>query len=55
MNRNLVPLFLITIVGYCALTAGAQDGWGSFDRLVVTQKFLDAVYPNLEHRRVAGP
>ena len=49
MNRNLVPLFLITIVGYCALTAGAQDDWGPFDRLVVTQKLLDAVYADLEH------
>lgn len=41
---------MFIIVALCALSAlGQVQNWGPFDRLLVTQEFLDAIYPDLKH------
>jgi hypothetical protein len=50
MNGKLARMLAIVIAVVWACSALAQDkDWGPFDRLLVTQKFLDAVYPDLKH------
>lgn len=50
MNRNLTKAARIIVAVIWACSTFAQDkDWGPFDRLLVTQKFLDAVYPDLKH------
>ncbi len=42
-------IFLMLAAG---LTAAAQDkAWGSFDRVLLTRNFLDAIYPDLKQTR----
>jgi hypothetical protein len=43
---RLAVIFLTLVVG---LTPAAQDKtWGSFDRVLLTKNFLDAIYPDLK-------
>jgi hypothetical protein len=50
MKRLLEAFLAATITAFLGFSAiGQEKDWGSFDRLLVTQKFLDAIYPDLRH------
>lgn len=50
MNKELAKMLTVIIAVVWACSAFAQDkDWGPYDRLLVTQKFLDAIYPDLKH------
>jgi hypothetical protein len=50
MPLNSRKIFFVAILALSVLSAWAQDPeWGPFDRVLVTKKFLDAVYPDLHH------
>ena len=47
MSNVLMRYFLLLMISLIGFTALANDNeWGTFDRLVVMQKFLDGVYPS---------
>lgn len=50
MKRQSTVFFPVVLCALCVLNIAAQDKeWGSFDRLLAAQYFLDAVYPDLRH------
>src|SRR6266481_1819989 len=49
MKTCAKPLIVI-IATLCTLSVfGQSQNWGTFDRLLVTQEFLNAIYPDLKH------